>query len=92
MEGDRRPPSITVLNDHLGRVLQKHDISGDLISRIRAVECTSAHVIGILAGLHLAGRTDLVPKLAHLYARSTTNDGEMWDYDDDGQSIPPAKT
>ncbi len=83
-------PSLEDLDRDLERVIRKHGLNDTLLNRIRVQESTTAYTIGIIAGMHLAGRTDLIPKVADLYERNTI-DGEMWDYDDNGDSILPAK-
>jgi hypothetical protein len=80
-------PSIKELDLALYRVIKKHGLSDSLFNHARNAESTTCYAIGIIAGLHLAGRVDLVPKFAQLYAQNTTDD-EMWNYDDDGESIP----
>ena len=83
-------PSLEDLDRDLERVIRKHGLNDTLLNRIRVQESTTAYTIGIIAGMHLVGHTDLIPKVADLYERNTI-DGEMWDYDDNGDSILPAK-
>jgi hypothetical protein len=44
--------------------------------------------VGIVAGMHLAGRTDLIAKFARIFAR-TTMEGRHISYDKDGESEVP---
>jgi hypothetical protein len=72
----------------LDRVMEEHNLSDALINTIKADVSRASYAIGIIAGLHLAGRHDLVQKFAEVYAKNTV-DGEMWEYDKDGESILP---
>jgi len=42
---------------------RKHGVNGALIDTLRLVESATAYYVGIIAGLHLGGRTNLIPGL-----------------------------
>lgn len=76
------------LHPALDRIVEEHNLSDSLIIRIEAVVSRASYAIGVIAGLQFAGRHDLVRKFAEVYAKNTV-DGEMWEYDKDGDSILP---
>jgi hypothetical protein len=67
-------PTVTALEEKLDRMDRKRDLADALINDIHDMETTGAYVTGIIMGLHLAGRSDLVPKIADIYARNNDDD------------------
>ena len=79
-------PSLKELDAAQLRVITKHELSDSLFTAARMTESTTCYAIGIIAGMHLAGRVDLIPKFASRYA-ATTSEGNTYRYDEDGESI-----
>jgi hypothetical protein len=86
-------PTVTALEEKLDRLDRKRDLADALINEIHDMETTGAYVTGIIMGLHLAGRTNLVPKIADIYGRNMTEDYPFkYDkYDERGETLPAQK-
>ncbi len=79
-------PEVTHLEQAAQRMATKHDLDDALINTLTTETGKSAYVVGILAGLHFAGRVDLVPKVARIYAQITGAD-DLRPYDEDGSMV-----
>jgi len=62
-------PRLKGLEAQLYKVIKAHDLDDGLINTVRSAEAVSAFVVGILAGLDLAKRPDIVKKFAAMYGR-----------------------
>ena len=62
-------PRLTDLEAEVGGVHRQHGIDDSRINALRSAESVSAYVVGILSGLDLAQRPDIVGKFARLYAQ-----------------------
>ena len=79
-------PTLEHMSDCLAVVINKHGLNDALINDIRRAESVTAYTIGIVAGLHLAGRTDLLSRFANAYAVTTGKD-HYNEYDEDGRYV-----
>lgn len=77
-------PDIKRLDDQHREILKNRNLSEDLLNSLTVDQANAAYAVGILAGLHLAGRADLVLRVSVIYAQTTpeseshfTQDGEM---------------
>jgi hypothetical protein len=61
-------PRLLELREQVDQIYKEHCIFDRSIESLRAAEAVTAYVIGILSGLDLAGRPDIVAKFATLYA------------------------
>jgi hypothetical protein len=61
-------PRLHALIQQVDEIHKQHGITDSRIESQRAAEAVTAYVIGILSGLDLAGRPDIVGKFATLYA------------------------
>jgi hypothetical protein len=77
-------PDIKRLDEQQRGILRNRNLSESLLNSLTVDQANAAYAVGILAGLHLAGRTDLILKFSAIYAKPTTEsevhftqDGEM---------------
>jgi len=63
-------PRLTDLEAEVGGVHRQHGIDDSRINALRNAESVSAYVVGILSGLDLAQRPDIVGKFARMYAQN----------------------
>lgn len=66
-------PRLKNLEAEVGTLHARHGIEDGRIGSLRAAESVTALVVGVLAGLDLAGRPDIVGKFAKLYAESAAS-------------------
>lgn len=66
-------PRLQRLEVEVGSIHKRHGISDSRINALRNAESVTSFVIGILAGLDLAGRPDIVGTFAKLYAQSAAS-------------------
>jgi hypothetical protein len=62
-------PQITRLQEAVDRIFR--DKSDRLILDYQMESVTAAYVVGIIAGIHLAARADLIPRFCKKYAETT---------------------
>jgi hypothetical protein len=62
-------PEIKDLEDQQRKILEDHNLSQALLNRLVVDQANAAYTVGVLTGLHKAGRTDLVAKFSEIYAR-----------------------
>jgi hypothetical protein len=82
-------PALGILSKHIQDVCQANKISKDLIEDTRRKEAQAGYKIGVITGLYLAGRVDLLPKVAAIYAeRTDPNDIQKYlQYTDRGKRM-----
>jgi hypothetical protein len=64
-------PRLTQLSAQVQNLCRKHNLDDDLFNTLADAEACSGFVIGIIAGLDLAKRPDIVAKFAKMYAETT---------------------
>ena len=78
-------PDIKRLDDLQREILRNRNLSESLLNSLTVDQANAAYAVGILAGLHIAGRADLVLNFSAIYAETTSTsediqfarDGEM---------------
>jgi hypothetical protein len=75
------------LEPAMDRVIKKNGLDDTLISHVKVVQMETGYTIGIIAGLHLAGRPDLVAKFAKLYGQKEAFCDYLTEYDDRGHNV-----
>jgi hypothetical protein len=85
-------PDILRVRDCIGRMCTKHKLGDRLIDDALMQSSTTSYAIGIIAGLQVAGRSDLIPKFARAYAETTKGERLMWEYTEDGGYYEDQKT
>src|SRR5688572_33125215 len=61
-------PRIHSLRQQVEEICNEHGITDTRIESLRAAEAVTGYLIGILCGLDLAGRPEIVSRFAELYA------------------------
>jgi hypothetical protein len=56
-------------------------------SAISGIETDSAYVVGVIMGMHMAGRVDLVRKFADLYGRGAHDDDPPFKFDEKPDTV-----
>jgi len=79
-------PDLENLHAHLRDVCQANKLKLDLFHAIEARERQTSYAIGMIAGLHLAGRVDLVSRFASIYGEVTERE-KYHQYDQRGKLI-----
>ena len=64
-------PRLHILGLEVEELYKQHGIDRSVLVSLRAAEAITGFIIGVLCGLDLAGRPDIVGRFAHLYARET---------------------
>jgi hypothetical protein len=76
-------PTLKQLEQATYRMIKKHNLDDALINALRFTQSDLAYTIGIIAGLHMAGKADLVPAFAAAYATNPIGDNNEA-FDEDG--------
>jgi len=79
-------PRLQGLEAQVYKMVKAHDLDDALINTLRSAEAVSAFVVGILAGLDLAKRPDIVKKFAAMYGRHAASSFDRL-FDNDGSMI-----
>src|SRR5438128_9001668 len=66
-------PRLKGLEEQVTSLHKQHGIADERINALRNAESVSAFVVGILSGLDLAQRPDIVEKFAKMYAHSAAS-------------------
>lgn len=79
-------PNLEHLSEYYMSVLRAHDLHSDLFNAIEQIKTKTAYTVGMIAGLHLAGRNDLLPQFASAYSQSQKDD--LYEqYDNKGKRV-----
>ena len=62
-------PRIHALRRQVAEIYEKHGITDPCVDALNAAEGATAYIVGLLCGIDLAGRPDIVGRFAELYAR-----------------------
>ena len=60
-------PQIKQMEELVEKQCQEDQIDEEAVNHLRWAQMKASYVIGLIAGLHLAGRCDRVPEIAKVY-------------------------
>lgn len=76
-------PELKEGENKLYQMIRKHKLGDELMNYCRYTAQEAAYVVGLISGLHVVGRADIVPALAKQYSEKTV-EADFTDYNDDG--------